>query len=200
MTPDDLHTSLANRPVEECAWFHFAAVACWNQGRYQMIPSRDGKSLYLARFWLTAPRMMDTGSDGARFESGNSLLLHYFAQGDDDGALHDHPWEDFTTVVVSGGYTERRPPKFWQRDREPWADRCPAYVGVPFNTCELLERRPGGARERRLGCNQHAVEGVLPETWTVLSTGPRVRQWGFQPPGRSWMPWTDFLSEKLGAA
>lgn len=82
-------------------WWRHAASYCIGDGHYEAIPSRDGKSLYLLRCWLTKP---SPAGDG-RWESGDSVLLHAFARPDDDGALHDHPW-GFTTDILQGGYIE----------------------------------------------------------------------------------------------
>lgn len=200
MTPDDLldHlTGLVHRHnSRDAQWWHRAALRCWEQQHCQMIASRDGSELYLARFWLTTPKPSErSDGDGSAFESGDSVLLHHFVRGDDDGALHDHPWCEFDTSVIAGGYTERRPSAEGREDYEALADNTD-IPGVSFADCETLTRRPGGPRIQRLGHHQHAVEDVLPDTWTIVTTGPRVRQWGFHPPGRPWMPWRDFLAKQ----
>lgn len=183
-------------------WWHLAALRCWERRHVQLIPARDGKSLYLPRFWLTPPKLKskDTPDDGSPFESGNSVLLHCFVRGDDDGSLHDHPWEWFHTDILSGGYTERRPSPCWIAANQPHADRLSTILGQPFEHHQRLVRRPGGPREHRLGVDQHAVEDVLPDTWTVVTTGPRRRGWGFHPPGRPWIPQRDFLHAKRSAS
>lgn len=203
MSPDDLHNRLTDLVYGDnptaAQWWHRAALACWEQRKFQSIASRDGKELYLQRFWLTEPVRYDLAKgDGSPFESGDSVLLHFFARGDDDGALHDHPWDSFTTDVLSGGYTERRPALDFRQRYEPVADAI-GVRGVSFDQCETLVRRPGGPRQHRTGVNQHAVEDVLPDTWTVVATGPRVRTWGFHPPGMVWTPWRVFLDDKRQA-
>ncbi len=176
-----------------CKWWHHAALLCWHQGHLQLIPSRDGSALYLARFWLTQPQATDA-SDGSRFESGNSTLLHYFAQGDDDGALHDHPW-NFTTSMLSGGYTERRPSELYLTYSAGEADRL-IRPGCAWHACQRLVRGVGDPPLRRLATDQHAAEDVLPDTWTIVHTGRRQRAWGFHPPDRPWLPWADYLAER----
>ena len=177
----------------DCQPWHAAALRAWEKQHVQMIPSRDGTALYLARFWLTPPTRVGC-DDGAPFESGSSVLLHYFARGDDDGSLHTHPWA-FSTDVLSGGYTERRPPKWW-RDYHENPYGAPKALGITLAACDTLIRRAGDPRQHRQASSEHAVEDVLPDTWTLMVTGPRTQSWWFHPPYDEAVPWRDFLAEK----
>ena len=167
----------------ERQWWEQAAVDAAIAGHARHIRARDGKALYLSRFWLTPPHI----SDDNDLESGNSLLLHYFHQGDDDDALHDHPW-DFDTTILSGGYTEQLPPP-----------PDPAY-GNPFKVItgppllsEYSHKRRVGDRIFKKSTDMHMAMNPLPGTWTLVRTAPRFRDWGFHPEGKPWVPWREYL-------
>lgn len=83
----------------------------------------------------------------------NSSLLHWIIKSDDEDALHDHPWA-FRTQILSGGYYEHMSS----------GNRFPRRVG------DVLEREAVDA---------HCVKDVLPDTWTLVTTSDKVREWGF---------------------
>jgi hypothetical protein len=89
-------------------WWEAAALDAAIQKRDRHIIGRHNQSMYLSRFWLSPPAEAEDGE----LESGRSTLLHYFHRGDDDDAMHDHPW-DFCTTILSGGYTEQLPQPGW---------------------------------------------------------------------------------------
>ncbi len=158
-------------------WFKREALEALHRGWYQTINARTERDLYLLRFWLTKPE----GGDDGKFESGDSLLLHYFARADDDAALHDHPWE-FRTLILSGGYVEHLPPTSWSDlciDGPEWDQRC--------------ELRMTGDMIVRKSLDLHCVGRIAPNTWTMVRTGPRERDWGFHPPGKPWVNWREYL-------
>ncbi len=209
MSPDDLldqltgicHRTLApdsDVSLPPCRWWHLAALEAWEQRRLQLIMSRDGTELYLARFWLHQPKALirdDPIADASPWDSGDAMLLHYFARGDDDQALHDHPWDYFSSHILSGGYSERRPPLAWRTSNETWAE-LGSVPGCAWSDHEITVRDHDSGEMMRIGRNQHAVEDVLPETWSLIQTGPRVRPWGFHRPGGIWQPYREFLAEK----
>ena len=80
-------------------WWERAALDAFKRGRFFPILDKEG-DLYLARFWLS-PMIWRDG----HFDSGDSLLLHWIRKADDDGALHDHPWMNFS-VLLRGCYCE----------------------------------------------------------------------------------------------
>lgn len=88
-----------------------------------------------------------------------NVYLHKFLRHDDDRALHDHPWW-FLSVVLKGTYREvlRDGIESSWRKRFSFALRKPTY--------------------------QHRVvlredEGKPLPCWTLVLTGPRIREWGF---------------------
>lgn len=90
-----------------------------------------------------------------------SVRLHHWLGPDDDRAYHDHPWW-FLTFVLRGGYTDRHPG--WR-------------IGLMTSVEEEHLRAP--AVRYRPALHRHTVIPDPGGAWTVLITGPRVRNWGF---------------------
>lgn len=158
-------------------WWSRAAAVAIRRGSYRVIPTRDGTRPYLLRCWLSGA---NAKADGEVFESSESVLLHHFLEPDDDGALHDHPWS-FTTTILAGGYEEALPPEGWTGE-----------VGPPIDAC--IARRRAGDHIHHAAHDLHAVAAILPGTWTMVATGPRVRDWCFWPPGAAPVPWRTYLA------
>jgi hypothetical protein len=170
-------------------WYHIAIGAAIRAGRCQVIPTRRGDGLYLLRCWLSTPRAAGAGdhvSDGCRYESGNATLLHFFAAGDDDGALHDHPWA-FTTEILAGGYAEHLP-------------GIVPCEGLGPDLGELVLHRGAGDRIPHQATDLHCVTDTQPGTITLVTTGPRTRSWGFHPPGRPWIGYQAYFAQRQAAA
>lgn len=86
-----------------------------------------------------------------------SIRLHHWLAPDDDRAKHDHPWS-FTTFVLKGGYTDSSP------DGDDHL-RAPAI-------------------RHRKATHQHTVFPDPGGCWTVIVTGPKIRNWGFWVKGK----------------
>ncbi|MEM7663814.1 MAG: hypothetical protein AAF292_16345 [Pseudomonadota bacterium] len=110
---------------------------------------------YMRRWWLT-PRN-DT----------HNVYLHHFMHDDDDRALHDHPWESFSTLL-SGILRE-------VDDEHPEGT--------------ILEQ---GATRHRPADYAHRLEVIEPG-FTLFVTGPKVREWGFHCPN-GWVDWKSFCA------
>lgn len=101
-----------------------------------------------------------------------NIYLHKFLRDDDDRALHCHPWL-FVSVILRGRYIE------WT-DTGPWI------------------RRVGSIAFRR-AVHRHRVElpkredGTPVPCWTLVITGPRVREWGFWCE-KGFVPWHEFVA------
>lgn len=153
-------------------WWEQQAWQSVERGWYREITA--GGELYLLRLWMTTPTPVP-GPE--RFESGNCTLLHYFSQPDPALCFHDHPW-DFTTTVLAGGYQEEVP-------LPTWPGRLLGY-GPPAVGCRgrIHTRQPGRTVEHRAD-DLHVVTKLLQDNaWTLVRTGPRVRDWGFYPLGQ----------------
>lgn len=88
-----------------------------------------------------------------RFETPwGSIRLHHWLAPDDPRHRHDHPWS-FVTFVLKGGYT----------DLSPNGD---SHLKAP-------------AIQYRDATHQHTVVPDLGGAWTVIVTGPKIRNWGF---------------------
>lgn len=163
------------------AWWHRAAAEAVLLGRWQEIVDQRSRELYLARFWLSPP--LDAPAAGRTVpEAASSCLLHWIVRPDPNGAFHDHPW-DFQSVVVSGGYREER--------RESSDNDAPWLVDLHGPTRGLIVRSAS---------DLHRIVEVLGATWTLVTTGPRVREWGFVPAGTTqWFPYRDFLARSGGS-
>ncbi len=94
-----------------------------------------------------------------------SVYLHQVLKDDDDRALHDHPW-DSASLVLQGVLREVMP-----------------------NGSLLL--CPGELNTRR-ATDAHRLEIVEGPVWTLFTTGPRVRDWGFHC-ANGWVPWQEFV-------
>ncbi len=114
-----------------------------------------------------------------RFETPwGSIRLHHWIGPDDDRAKHDHPWS-FVTFVLRGGYTDASP--------------CFACGGNGYDavangafdcteckgTGEIREHLKAPAIQYRDAEHQHTVFPDDGGCWTVIVTGPKIRNWGF---------------------
>lgn len=92
----------------------------------------------------------------------HAVFLHRFLGSDPDRGLHDHPWSRSVSLIVGGGYQERRlvskDGEIWMRTREVRAGAFNVIRGDDFHQVVLSR-------------GQHA--------WTVFYHGPRVKTWGF---------------------
>ena len=85
----------------------------------------------------------------------------------DENMLHDHPW-DFESIILSGGYLEQ--------------------------TESGTERHKKGDRFHRKAADLHRIVSVQPDTWTLVITGPVVRNWGFMIDG-AWCHYDDPMAK-----
>lgn len=99
-----------------------------------------------------------------------NIYVHRFRRGDDDRALHDHPWENYE-LVIRGRYVEITPDGEFLR--EPGA----------------VVSRPATARHRIALLDSEPVV-------TIFMTGPKVREWGFWcgPNGDRFVHWEEFTA------
>lgn len=118
-------------------------------------PSRP----YLVRWWLI-PR-----------NPVFNVYLHCFCRSDDDRALHDHPWLNFS-ILLRGRYIEHT---------------------IAAGGVHLRRERRAGDVKARSAQSAHRVELIDGECWTLFVTGPRIRAWGFHCAG-GWVPWQSFTA------
>lgn len=87
-------------------------------------------------------------------------FVHEIHTADGDRHMHDHPWAWAVAVVLSGGYTELRPPY----DDSFGGCRRVYHVG------DLNILRPG---------DYHSIVAVEPGTVTLFLCGRESSDWGF---------------------
>lgn len=105
-----------------------------------------------------------------------NVYLHKFCRDDDDRAMHDHPWW-FISIMLRGQYIEH-------------------HTGEVFPDARTI-RYPGSVMLRPAAW-RHRVElpkredGSAIPCWTLIITGPKVREWGFWCP-KGFVPWRQFV-------
>lgn len=119
-----------------------------------------------------------------------NVYYHIVRRSDDDTALHDHPWWNFS-IVLTGGYYEH----------------CIKEGGVhtkTFYDAGSVRFRPSGCFAHRLELERYgpnawpAVQGEEIPVHTIFITGPALRRWGFHHPER-WVDaydWDEFCRER----
>lgn len=102
-----------------------------------------------------------------------NIYLHLFWRSDDDRALHDHPWVNFSWLLTNT-YTEHRI----------------SDGGINLK----IQRYAGDWVFRSTGKIAHRIELTDGPCFTLFITGPRYRQWGFHCPFYGWVHWRDFTN------
>jgi hypothetical protein len=108
-----------------------------------------------------------------RGEGPWALHVHHFHRGDNDAAVHGHPWRWALSLMLSGGYREWRPAHGALRPR----DVRPGAVNLL--TSETL----------------HRVDLLDGEAFTLFLTGPKGGSWAFVEPS-AFIPWRDYLKAR----
>lgn len=137
-----------------------AAMEMW--ARAQMVRTPDfviGLPAYLRRWWIV-PR-----------NEQQNVYLHEILRDDDDRALHDHPWQN-TSWVLIGGYREVTPNGVFLREAGSIVHR----KATDSHRLELIDGQP---------------------CVSLFFTGPKVRDWGFHCP-KGWVPWQEFTAGDNG--
>lgn len=89
--------------------------------------------------------------------------------GADEPFFHDHPWP-FRILVLSGGYLEVTPKGF-----------APSKQWHIEGSTRVMD-----------ATTPHYISQVLPDTWTMIITGPVERKWGFYGSDGIWVEWDKF--------
>lgn len=123
------------------------------------VPNYDGPGNYLTRW-----RVIRT--------PWAAIYVHRFDGPDPRPTLHDHPW-NFTSIVLRGGYVERR---------------------LNAETLEVDEAHTVRRVNRVRAAEAHSIMRLLRvPTWTLMLVGRRTRTWGYlqKAAGPMWA-WTPF--------
>jgi hypothetical protein len=102
-----------------------------------------------------------------------NIYLHEILHDDDDRALHDHPW-NFESIILKGSYLEHS--KF--SNGKPWHT---IYSKGMVNT--------------KAANQMHRLQVLEGPVLTLVFTGPRVREWGFDCPN-GWRHWKEFCDDR----
>jgi hypothetical protein len=134
-------------------WYERLAYYLISKNKFKCIyDSAPEKNVYLVRMYIF-------GTSKSAF----SLWLHFFPRGDEDRALHSHPFP-FLSYVVAGSYIEEL--------LRGWKIR--KKHSVVFRSTDHL----------------HRVHTNY--AWTLILRGPKVKDWGFLVCGKM-IPWRKFL-------
>lgn len=116
-----------------------------------------------------------------------NVYLHKFLRSDDDRALHDHPWW-FVSLILKGAYWEHRSEGFVTGKKLRKAGSLAIRRPSTLHRVEL----EGEAVEVFKGYGGTPVYGWREKpTWTLIATGPKIRDWGFLCP-KGWVQWETF--------
>lgn len=147
-----------------------------------------------------------------------NVYLHYFVHGDDDRALHDHPWQS-ASLLLEGRYREHTSEWAYENAPDPSAEGVESHVrylnrlfspgdGRTYVDGSVSRNKgnfPGqhkfdyvqdfsaGDFRRLRADHLHLLElfGNNDEPcWTLFVTGRRLRRWGFAVGGEE--GWRDF--------
>jgi hypothetical protein len=121
---------------------------------------------------------------------GGTLRAHRFWRGDDDTAVHDHPW-DFWTFPLAD-YVEQY--EEFVEGTLSWRQYTRVVKAFRFN--------------KRLAEFRHIVLGKLDKTskwrliskepfWTIVVTKPRKRSWFFYPEPFNAIPWREYGEHRV---
>ncbi len=168
----------------------------------RVIYDRRGATPYLSRWYLvgTQPDTTPRGQihqQAERHAEPWQLYLHRFHRGDDDTALHNHPWDWAVSWVLVGGYWEERRVR---RNFES-GEAFDAAVTSDWHT-DTVERRevvPGSLNVLRAD-TFHRVDLRDGDCWTLFLVGPKLSSWGFWARDTDvYTPWRQFIAELRGA-
>jgi hypothetical protein len=143
------------------------------------IPTNPGISPYMLRWWRI--------KRNAFF----NVYYHLVLRSDDDTALHDHPWWNFS-IVLEGGYYEHR------------ILNGGVHAKTWYGPGAVLFRRSGDYAHRLELVAGFEINPEIPDEWkelpakTIFITGPVLRRWGFHHPEK-WVDayaWDEFCAER----
>ena len=115
------------------------------------------------------------------------IRLHGIVQPDNyRDAPHNHPFKWWWSLVLSGGYLERRyEPSTWE--------------GVAGVLGPMLRSYRRGDRNAMTGPGTfHQIVSVRPRTWTLFVHGPRIARWGFMLRDGTYVDADDYRDKETG--
>lgn len=115
-----------------------------------------------------------------------NVYLHKFMRDDDDRALHDHPW-NFLSIMLWGSYREHRDIETRGSDFTFFrsAEKVRGWLSIAYRRA---------TDRHRVTLRKSLSTGNPIPCWTLVITGPRVRDWGFWCP-QGFVPWQTFVAK-----
>ena len=101
-----------------------------------------------------------------------SIRLHHWISSDDPRHYHDHPWH-YLSWVIKGSYKDVHE-----------GEKCRDYGEGTHARCQVRDLRERWSLAHYRPTHRHSVEVPPTGCWTIVLTGPEVRQWGFWVDGR----------------
>ena len=139
------------------------------RGRLRLIPSRNGNSSWMKRYYLLFKGSSVTEKRWYTRWVPFNVMIHHIVESDEED-IHNHPWP-FFVLILKGGYWEyTNSGKHW-RGPGFWALRFPNH----FHRIELKDE-----------------DG----SWSLFIRGPKIRNWGFRVEDE-FIPHEEYLKSKL---
>lgn len=135
------------------------------------IPGDPGIDAYMLRWWKI--------KRNAFF----NIYYHLVLRSDEDAALHDHPWWNFS-IVLEGGYYEHliREGGVHEKTWYPAGSVRFRRSGAFAHRLELMRVHSSGAE-----LPPGSKTGFEMPVKTIFITGPALRRWGFHDPQNGWV-------------
>lgn len=158
------------------------AVAAWLIARAKRTPycpimSKDGKTLYMDRWWLFNPYGKDANGNQtpARWPRLPSVRIHHIVRPDADRHLHNHPWRKARTILLWGCYVETTSNAYpFPGQRMSWAGDTHRIDREHFHRIS------------------HVGSGGV---YTMFITWGGSEGWGFLMDDGSVMPWREYVAK-----
>jgi len=164
-------------PSVRRAFNAIARVACEEFTRHlkpRRIMSREGDSVYLERFYICG----GPSEDGQFADEPIGVMLHRFVRSDEDGELHNHPWEASASLILAGGYSE---------ERRLGDDSVERREFGPFSINVILAN------------HFHRVDLLEKDAWTLFVVTRKAQSWGFwHRITKAFTPWREFIAQRRG--
>ena len=121
----------------------------------RVINRSDGQP-YLERYYIL---------HSSRFKHIPGIYLHKFLSSDEDPELHNHPWGESMSFILTGGYNEER------RHEKIVDGKVERYVVKK----DIL---PGSLNFIKKN-DYHRIDLLTNYSWTLFFSGNREQDWGF---------------------